>query len=174
MKLGHKTIIWCAMSALLIFGSQPTFADENSDKKLNAEQRKLQAKIEHNLVAPCCWNMTVDQHESPAARQVRAKITDLILDGKSKDEVLKHFSSQPRYGERILATPSQETWLGKSAYWLIPVALLFGMGVVTLTIKKWSQPEKESQQDAAKSAQKPEEAAEWSKRVEEELEDFDS
>jgi hypothetical protein len=36
--------------------------------------QSLQKDIEHSLVAPCCWNMTVDQHESPASHRVRDKI----------------------------------------------------------------------------------------------------
>lgn len=105
---------------------------------LDAQQKKLQADIEHSLVAPCCWNMTVDKHESPKSEAVRTKISELVKDGKSKQEVLTYFSAQPQYGERILASPSQETLLGKSAYWLIPVAILLGAFLVVGSLKKWS------------------------------------
>lgn len=172
MKLLCQTILMCAIAALLANGL--TLAATDTEEKLDDQQKKLQAEIEHSLVAPCCWNMTVDQHDSPAATQVRAKITDLILAGKSKSEILKYFSSQPQYGERILATPSQENWLGRSAYWLIPVVILLGAGVVMIAIKKLARPEEEAQQVTAETSKEPADTSQWASRVEKELKDLDS
>lgn len=148
--------------------------DESIDKTLNEEQQELQAELEHSLVAPCCWNMTVDQHESPASREVRQKIAEMIRDGKTKDEIINYFVSQPQYGERILASPSQDTLLGKAAYWLIPLALIFGIFVVTKTIRSLttkSTTEKSASQTPQSHDTEP--ADSWDQRVENELKQYD-
>lgn len=141
---------------------------------LTEQQQALQAEIEHNLVAPCCWNMTVDQHDSQASRQVRAKITELIKEGKGKEEILAYFSSQPQYGERILAKPSQESLLGKFAYWMIPIAFMFGIVIVAVVIKHLSRTEAKKARTQGQSASQPNnEITDLEKQVEEELKQFD-
>lgn len=158
---------------LITFDLNTSFADEKIDETLSEEQKALQAEVEHSLVAPCCWNMTVDQHDSPAARQVRTKIAELVKAGKSKDEILSYFSSQPQYGERILAAPSQDTLLGKSAYWLIPIALILGTIIVVKTIKSLAQTGGEEQVKPAET-DKSDESSPYAKKVEEELRNFES
>jgi cytochrome c-type biogenesis protein CcmH len=167
-----KYIYLCLMLFLCV---QPVLAEDG----LTESQKALQADIEHNLVAPCCWNMTVDQHESPKASEIRQKITELLKEGKTKEEILDYFVAQPSYGERILATPSQKNVLGKLAYWLIPFALILGAFIVYRTIRGLS-PKKSGQQS---QAQKPagdvsvDDAAtqesHWEKRVEDELNKFE-
>ncbi len=161
--------------AFLFVSSLPALAvDEELDGQMNDKQRALQAEIEHGLVAPCCWNMTVDQHESPASKQVRKQVAEMILTGSSKDEILDFFSAPEQYGERILATPSQKTLLGKSAYWLIPVVFLFGAGIVVLAIRRMSRV-KVAQQNQQKRAKKQASASpDLSERVEEELKQLDA
>jgi cytochrome c-type biogenesis protein CcmH len=150
----------------LIYMANFAFAATALDE-LTGEQKELQADLEHSLVAPCCWNMTVDQHDSPKSREVRAKITELVKQGKTKNEILRYFAAQPQYGERILATPSQDTLLGKSAYWLIPVAILFGAVVVVGSLKRWSRPEEQNVK-TVKSTEKPENSS-YAEKVENEL-----
>ena len=139
--------------------------------ELDAKQKKLQADIEHSLVAPCCWNMTVDQHDSPKSRAVRTKIFELLKEGKSKKEILSYFSSKPEYGERILASPSQDTLLGKSAYWLIPIAILMGAFLVVGSLKKWSSSEGQNVTKGI-AEDKPENSS-FAAKVEEDLKDLE-
>jgi len=147
--------------------------DQDLEAKMTDQQKALQAELEHDLVAPCCWNMTVDQHESGAAREVRQKVAELVLAGKARDEILDYFSSPEQYGERILATPSQKTLLGKSAYWLIPIMLLFGAVVVFFTIRNLSR---STSNQTDKQSKQPKSASDtgWSDKVEEELNTLDS
>ncbi len=160
---------------ILTFVACVVFADEDIDKVLDKEQAKLQAEIEHSLVSPCCWNMTVDQHESGTSRQVRLKIADLIKAGKNKEEILDYFVAQPQYGERILATPSQDNWLGKSAYWLIPLFLVFGGSVVIVVIRNLSKSGQAVAPTAEQKMTKGQAASNvYSQRVENELKEFDT
>jgi len=168
-----KTLNFLLIVTLVSFTTN-LYSDNDADQMSSAEQRALQAELEHSLVAPCCWNMTVDQHESPASHQVRDKISELIKAGKTQQEILDYFSSQPQYGERILATPSQKNLLGKLAYWLIPMAFVFGIFVVTKTIRSVTgNKTKKSSPSTGKKTQIPHEESKWEKQVEEDLEDFD-
>jgi cytochrome c-type biogenesis protein CcmH len=167
MNIQRSAAISLALIVLFLFGG--AFARTDSEKQ------QLQAELERSLVAPCCWNMTVDQHDSPASREVRQKISELIDQGKTKEEILAYFTSQPKYGERILASPSQKTLLGKIAYWFAAAALLFGAGIVALVLKKIVRPAAVKTQPASPSttsAQK-DEPSYWEKRVEDELAKFD-
>lgn len=172
--LKQKATIGLIASVLLVITPFLLAADESIDKMLDEEQQKLQAELEHSLVAPCCWNMTVDQHESPASREVRQKIAEMIKDGKSRDEIISYFVSQTQYGERILATPSQDNLLGKAAYWLIPLALIFGIFVVTKTIRSLTT-KSATEKSASQTSQSHDTGAanSWDKKVEEELKQYD-
>jgi len=130
--------------------------------------QSLQKEIEHSLVAPCCWNMTVDQHESPASRKVRGKIAELLEQGKTKEEILTYLAAQPEYGERILAAPSQKTFLGKMAYWLIPIAFIFGGLIAVKTIRSLSKAKPAKPAHHEKTESQPY-GDKWEQKVEDEL-----
>ncbi|MFQ5750402.1 MAG: cytochrome c-type biogenesis protein CcmH [bacterium] len=165
----HNLMALCLFSVLVLIISNSGYADESDIEK----QQALQKEIEHSLVAPCCWNMTVDQHDSQASRQVRAKIAELIKQGKTKDEILAYFVAQPQYGERILATPSQKTLLGKLAYWLIPIAIVLGIFVVGKTINRFSQGTPQKQNKPTPVTEQKSEPSIWDKKVENELKNYD-
>ena len=160
------TTIWLCLVAHLAFGIS-AYADDSSEDNLRA----LQEEIEHSLISPCCWNMTVDQHDSPAAKKVRGEIAVLLKEGKTKGEILTYFTDQPQYGERILAAPSQKTLLGKLAYWLIPMAMVFGLFVVGMTIRRLVR-RPGSKQLRAQEGQPVSSALD--DRVESELKNFDA
>lgn len=163
----------------LLVLSQVLFALQPDE--LTPEQKKLQADLEAHLMAPCCWGGTVDQHDSPQAREVREKVTELIKQGKTRQEILDYFVAQPQYGERILAVPSQKSLMGKLAYWLIPIAIVFGLAMVAVylrrSVKSGSAPAADPTAKASPEvgAEKPKTGgpATWEDRVEKELNEFD-
>ena len=166
-------VIVLATTALVISRNlREIYADDTGKDNL----KSLQEEIEHSLVAPCCWNMTVDQHDSPAARKVRTEIAEFLKQGKSKEEILDHFASQQQYGERILATPSQKTLLGKLAYWLIPLAFLVGLLIAGKTIKGLARKSSPKQAPEAPSTHgaSNKTPSQWDDRVEKELRDFEA
>ena len=73
--------------------------------------------VETRLLAPCCWNGTLDVHESDLARDLRREIRARLRGGESVDAV--EASMIERYGERVRATPANEH-----------VGLLLGAGVL--------------------------------------------
>jgi len=151
-------------------------ANASLPDKLTPEQKNLQADLEGSLIAPCCWTQTVDKHDSQAAEDVREQITELILQGKNKQEILDYFVAQPQYGERILATPSQKTLLGKLAYWLIPVSIVFGLAIVVVSLKhlaggKRALPEQKAEKPVEAAKETP--VSDLDDLVERELKELD-
>lgn len=134
--------------------------------------QSLQKEIEHSLVAPCCWNMTVDQHESAASHKVRDKIAELLEQGKTKEDILTYFVAQPQYGERILAAPSQKNFLGKMAYWLIPIAFIFGGLIAVKTITNLSKA-KSTKPGQHKKVESQPSGDKWQQKVEDDLSKLD-
>ena len=145
----------------------PALESDGGDKL-----QSLQKEIEHSLVAPCFWNMTVDQHESPASHKVRDKIAELLEQSKTKEEILAYFTAQPQYGERILAAPSQKNFLGKMAYWLIPIVFIFGGLIAVKTIKSLSKAKSEKPTQY-KKVESQLAGDRWEQKVEDDLSELD-
>lgn len=92
--------------------------------------------LEARLMAPCCWTQTLDVHDSPDARALRAEIEARLARGESTAEVEANLVA--RYGERIRAIPH--------AGYLDPIGLgvaialcLSALGLV-LVARRWVRP----------------------------------
>jgi cytochrome c-type biogenesis protein CcmH len=59
--------------------------------------------LEGRILAPCCWNQTIDIHGSEISNELRREIRQRLAAGESVDAV--QASIVTRYGERILAVP---------------------------------------------------------------------
>lgn len=94
------------------------------------DQAKTIAKLEDRLMAPCCYSQTIRVHMSMEAEQMREEVTDMVLAGKSEQDIIKYYKA--KYGETILVVPDGAT--GQIAF-AVPVAvalsafslLLFGI-----------------------------------------------
>jgi cytochrome c-type biogenesis protein CcmH len=61
------------------------------------------AVLEGRLLAPCCWNQTLDTHESDLASSLRAEIRGRLQRGEASATIEDDLAA--RYGERIRAVP---------------------------------------------------------------------
>lgn len=89
--------------------------------------------LERKLMAPCCYQTTLAEHHSEAAKEMKTEIAALVSAGKSDGEIVELYKE--RYGPRILAEPE-----GAAGVWLraLPVVvLLVGFGAVVLVIRRW-------------------------------------
>ena len=68
-----------------------------------APASEKEREIDDQLIAPCCWTQPVSQHYSEVAEKIRKEVHEMVVAGKSRDEILDYYVSQ--YGERILASP---------------------------------------------------------------------
>ena len=97
---------------------------------------ELEARLQHRLMAPCCYGGTLDQHNSDVANRMKAHIHELVMAGRSERQILDYYKA--RFGMRILAEPEGLTWWFGT---LTPlVALIAGAFAVTRLIRKWARP----------------------------------
>ena len=83
----------------------------------------LQRELESEIMAPCCYGGPVGDHDSEAASQVKAQISRLLAEGKTKEEILDMYVAI--YGEQILAQPRARGF-NLLAYLMPPAILLIG------------------------------------------------
>ncbi|WP_437971852.1 cytochrome c-type biogenesis protein CcmH [Sorangium sp. So ce260] len=85
------------------------------------------------LLAPCCWDQTLDVHESEVARDLRREIRARLRRGEAAGAIEQDLVA--RYGDRVRAAPSSGT-LGKVALGLmLGIAATF-LGVFAL-LRSW-------------------------------------
>ncbi|MBZ0159787.1 cytochrome c-type biogenesis protein [Candidatus Methylomirabilis sp.] len=95
------------------------------------EEQTLRLAAE--LRCPVCQNLSVADSPSEMAIQMRELIYEKMKQGESPEQIRSYFVS--RYGEWILLAPTRQgfNWLA----WLLPfVAILAGLGVIVLTIRR--------------------------------------
>ena len=95
----------------------------------------LESRLQHELLAPCCYRETLDHHMSQEAYNMRAEIHQMVLSGETERQIIDTYKA--RYGMRILSEP-------EGAYWWIatfipPVFLAFGVVTLILLVRKWSR-----------------------------------
>ncbi len=103
---------------------------------LTPEQLARVDRLEHAMLAPCCYSETVADHRSEVALEMQREIRQMVAAGATDREILDHYKEQ--YGMRILIEPEGRLW------WLmnvVPVVLLvFGLAAVVLLLRKWRRP----------------------------------
>lgn len=97
---------------------------------ISLEQRAHQLSGE--LMCPVCDGQTIDGSNAQIARDMRAKVQELLQTGESNAEIKDYFVI--RYGEEILAAP-EGTGFNLLA-WIVPVVIVaIGIVIALLTIK---------------------------------------
>ena len=119
------------------------------------------AALAGELRCPDCQALSVAESKTAAAGAIRAEVERLVADGRSDDEIRRHFID--RYGEWILLAPPN------LLVWLIPVLALLA-GVVLFVA--WSRWRREALPPEAGNAP-PAEASGDLQRIREELEALD-
>jgi cytochrome c-type biogenesis protein CcmH len=91
------------------------------------------AVLEGKILAPCCWNQTIDIHGSEPSMALRREIRRRLRAGESEDAIMA--SLVDRYGAKILAVPAGSPLKGVAAVMALGMAgagiLAFGM------LKRW-------------------------------------
>lgn len=59
--------------------------------------------VEKRLLAPCCYTLSIAEHGSDIAVQMRKEVTKMVANGRSEDEIVSHYRNI--YGDRILIVP---------------------------------------------------------------------
>jgi len=120
--------------------------------------------VAHKLYCPVCESTPLDVCPTDACKDWRELIRSMLADGKTEDEILKHFVDQ--YGDRVLAQPpySGLNWL---IYILPPLIILVGAVLLYRSLKEWTRPKAAPAIPGAAKNEAP--ADEYVARLEEEL-----
>ena len=99
------------------------------DKKLEMRARI----ISKNIRCLVCQNQSVDESNSPLAKDLRTVIRGKLLEGKNDDEIYNFLTD--RYGDFILLKPPFK--LSTIALWFLPfLFLLIGLFIIFYHNKK--------------------------------------
>ncbi len=61
------------------------------------------AALEGKIIAPCCWNQTIDIHGSEISTQLRVEIRKRLTAGETPEAI--EASLVQRYGQKVIAVP---------------------------------------------------------------------
>ena len=122
-------------------------------------------RLEGRLLAPCCWNQTLDIHGSEISNQLRKEIRTRLKAGDAPDRIEADIVA--RYGDKILAVPPQSPLKG----FAIGLSFAFGGAGVAAAfmLTRWRRRTRQQQEQEAKQ-EKPTGPDEWDEKLEDELE----
>jgi cytochrome c-type biogenesis protein CcmH len=118
-------ITLAALAALMV---TPAFAQQPTADEINAVAKKLSC--------PTCTGINVADCPTETCVQWRAKIGEMLAEGKNEQEILDYFAA--RYGDHVLQVPPKRgffVWV-----WVLPViAILAGLAWLACLMRGWSQ-----------------------------------
>jgi cytochrome c-type biogenesis protein CcmH len=109
------------------------------------------AALEGKIIAPCCWNQTIDIHGSEVSTQLRVEIRNRLKTGETPDAI--EASLIQRYGQKIIAVP-EGSRLGTTGVLLAIVMGAAGVFAFSL-LRRWRDrvapppPKREGEEPAA-------------------------
>ena len=129
----RKTFIISLFICLIQFFSSNSYTVEPNEILENQKQEFRARNISKNIRCMVCQNQSIDESNSPLAKDLRILIRNKIKDGKKDEEIYKFLTD--RYGEFILLKPLFK--LNTLALWLLPfLFVLIGMFIVFFHNKK--------------------------------------
>jgi len=121
--------------------------------------------VSSRLLAPCCYQQTLDVHESPMATALREEIRARLRAGESPSQV--ETSLVARYGEQLRAVPKHHD---PRNHVLVLVALAMVLGALLLmrALRRWSRRVRSAPAEVSRA---PRDA--WDARLDDELRALD-
>lgn len=121
MKHIYLAIYISALFITLQFTNN-SFCEQNPNIEIEDQARDISGL----LMCPVCEGQSVSESNSQLAEEMKQSIREQLRQGKTKEEILKYFTS--RYGDSILATPppSGINWL----IWLLPTLGVILTGLI--------------------------------------------
>ncbi len=129
MRTSYLILLTLALFSFFVI-TGPVLAQEPNYARIN--------EIAKDLNCPTCAGINLADCRTLTCEQWREKISELVDDGYSDDQVLEYFSA--RYGTQVLQEPPRRGF--SLALWILPVLALLAGGVwLFYTMRSWSQPE---------------------------------
>jgi cytochrome c-type biogenesis protein CcmH/NrfF len=90
-------------------------------------------RLEHAVLAPCCYTESVAIHQSEIALKIRMEIAKSVAAGKPDQEILDTYAGL--YGSKVLVDPrTMPRGLTPFFPWLV---LILGVFLVAWVLKRW-------------------------------------
>jgi len=106
----------------------PVFAQQPTADDINEVARKLSC--------PTCTGINVADCPTETCAQWRAKIGEMLVEGRSEQEILDYFAA--RYGDHVLQVPPKRGFF--VLVWILPViAILAGLAWLAYLMRGWSR-----------------------------------
>ncbi len=120
---------------LSAFVRASAFPQRSAADSIKLEQRTSAVAAE--LRCPVCQGLSIQDSPSELALQMRSVVRDQIAAGRTPDEVKRYFVE--KYGEWILLEPQAQGF--NILVYVLPIAaVLGGIAVVTMAVRRWSRP----------------------------------
>jgi len=103
------------------------------------------AEIEGRIIAPCCWNQTIDIHGSESSNALRREVRRRLREGEGQQSILD--SLVERHGAKILAVPTGSK-LGSTGVFLAIIMGVAGVGAIAL-LRRWQRRSEEPKPEDA-------------------------
>ena len=118
---------------LFIFLISDSYAVEPDEILINKKQETMARNISKNIRCMVCQNQSIDESNSPLAKDLRILIRSKIQEGKKDKEIYKFLTD--RYGDFILLKPPLK--FNTVALWFLPfVFALIGLCIIYFHNKK--------------------------------------
>ncbi len=114
------------MATLMLFFA----VNDSKAQVLNEELEKQVRDISHQLRCPTCQAQSVKESEAGLSVNMKNKVRELLVQGKSEDEVLQYF--EERYGEWILRSPKKQGF--NLVLWVTPLVLIVVVGLIVVRV----------------------------------------
>lgn len=112
------------LTAMLL--SAPSASAKGGDE---AARRQV---LYESFISPCCWRENLAVHDSAEAANLRARIDQMVGEGRSDKEIKAVFVAE--YGKRILSLPegAERMWL----FWTPPTILIVGLSFLIFMLRR--------------------------------------
>ena len=113
------------LSLIMSFSYTNSFSIEPEEILKNPNQELRARTISKNIRCMVCQNQSIDESNSPLAKDLRILIRNKIKEGNKDEEIYKFLTD--RYGDFILLKPPLK--LSTYALWFSPF-ILFILGII--------------------------------------------
>ena len=118
-----KKIIKFLFIILFQFLISNSYAVEPDEILIDKKQETMARNISQNIRCMVCQNQSIDESNSPLARDLRILIRNKIKEGKTDKEIYKFLTD--RYGDFILLKP--RLGLNTIALWFLPILFVLNL-----------------------------------------------
>jgi cytochrome c-type biogenesis protein CcmH len=127
-------VLTLAFAAVLALPGDAVGQKQWSERELDATVKSLASQLR----CPVCQGVSIQDSPTELAYEMKAVIRQQLVDGSTPDEVKGYFVE--RYGEWVLLQPEMAGF--NLIVYIAPlIILLFGLGYVYRTVRRWSAPE---------------------------------